>query len=76
MAVGKPVISTNLPGIIREFGKENGILYAGTPEMVPEMANTLSVEGTIKKHSIAARLYVQDLDWDTITDKFEKILFT
>ncbi len=74
MAVGKPVISTNLPGIIREFGKENGILYAGTPEMVPEMANILSAEGTIKNHGIAARLYVKDLDWDTITDTFEQTL--
>jgi len=76
MAVGKPVISTKLPGIIREFGMENGVLYVESPEMVPETAYVLTTNGTIKNHSNSARLYVQNLDWRTITDTFEEALFT
>ena len=75
MALGKPVISTMLPGIMREFGEGNGVLYVETPEMVPETAYTLATNGSIKNHGNSARMYVQDLDWDTITDTFEKFLW-
>jgi glycosyltransferase involved in cell wall biosynthesis len=71
MAIGKPVICTKLPGIMREFGNENGVLYVESPEMVVETAYTIATNGTIKKHGISARVYVQNLDWDTITDTFE-----
>lgn len=27
--------------------------------------------GTIKKHSVSTTVYVQNLDWGTITDTFE-----
>jgi len=71
MAMGKPVISTKLPGIMREFGEEHGVLYADSTEKVPETAYTIATNGSIKNHGNSARLYVQDLDWDTITDTFE-----
>jgi glycosyltransferase involved in cell wall biosynthesis len=71
MALGKPVICTRLPGIIREFGEGNGVLYADTPEKVPETAYAMATNGSIKQHGISARAYVQDLDWDTVTDTFE-----
>jgi glycosyltransferase involved in cell wall biosynthesis len=71
MTLGKPVICTRLPGIIREFGEGNGVLYADTPEKVPETAYAMATNGSIKQHGISARAYVQDLDWDTVTDTFE-----
>ena len=74
MALGKPVISTKLPGILREFGEGNGVLYADSPAKVPETAYTIATNGTLKNHGNSARLYVQDLDWDTITDMFEKAI--
>ena len=76
MAIGKPVISTKLPGILREFGMENGVLYVDYPEMIPETAYALTTSGTIKNHSNSARLYVQNLDWKMIADTFEDALFT
>jgi glycosyltransferase involved in cell wall biosynthesis len=76
MAIGKPVISTKLPGVMREFGLENGVLYVDSPEMVPEAAYAISTNGTIKNQSNSARLYVQNLDWRMITDTFEEALFT
>jgi glycosyltransferase involved in cell wall biosynthesis len=36
MAMGKPVITTMLPGIMKEFGKENGISYVNNPADVPK----------------------------------------
>jgi glycosyltransferase involved in cell wall biosynthesis len=71
MAIGKPVISTKLPGIMREFGDGNGVLYADSPEMVPETAYAITTDGSIREHGNSARRFVQDLDWNTITDTFE-----
>jgi hypothetical protein len=33
MAMKKPVITTQLPGLMKEFGEDNGILYVIKPEM-------------------------------------------
>ena len=74
MAIGKPVISTKLPGIMREFGEGNGVLYADSPERVPETAYAITTEGSIREHGNSARLFVQTLDWKTLTDTFEEAL--
>ena len=74
MAMGKPVICTKLPGIIREFGEGNGVLFVESSEMVLETAYTIATNGTIKNHGNSARKYVQNLDWDTITDIFEQTI--
>jgi glycosyltransferase involved in cell wall biosynthesis len=74
MAIGKPVICTRLPGIMREFGEGNGVFYADTPKMVAEIAYTMATNGSIKNYGKSARMYVQDLDWDTITDSFEQAI--
>jgi glycosyltransferase involved in cell wall biosynthesis len=74
MAIGKPVISTKLPGIMREFGDGNGVLYVESPEMVPETAYAITTDGSIREHGNSARMFVQDLDWDTITDIFEQTI--
>jgi len=74
MALGKPVICTKLPGIMREFEEWNGVIYVKTPEMVPETAYTIATNGSIKNHGNSARTYVENLDWATITDKFEQAI--
>jgi len=74
MAMGKPVICTKLPGIIREFGEGNGVLFVESSEMVLETAYTIATNGTIKNHGNSARTYVQKLDWDTITVTFEQTI--
>lgn len=42
MACGKPVISTKLPGIIKEFGYDNGVEYVDDPKEVTDKAIRLS----------------------------------
>ncbi len=75
MAVGKPVICTKLPGIMREFEEGNGVLYVESPAKVPEMAYTIVSNGSIKNHGNSSRSFVQNLDWNSITNRFEEFIF-
>lgn len=75
MAMGKPVISTTLPGIMKEFGNNNGIIYIKRPEEAIEKALELSNE-SLKKLGKKARSYVIKNNWTDIVIDFEKIIFT
>jgi glycosyltransferase involved in cell wall biosynthesis len=74
MAIGKPVICTKLLGIMREFGEGNGVLYVESPKLVPELACTIVSNGSIKNQGNSSRIFVQNLDWNSITDTFEGVL--
>lgn len=74
MAMGKPVVSTRLPGIMKEFGEGNGVVYIGKPEDAVEEAIRLIQDGSLKELGVKARSFVERYSWDNITDEFEKIL--
>ncbi|MBA7625445.1 D-inositol-3-phosphate glycosyltransferase [subsurface metagenome] len=74
MAMGKPVISTRLPGIVEEFGKNNGVAYVDRPEDVISKAIELARDGSAKKLGLKGREFVERNSWDKITDGFEEIL--
>jgi glycosyltransferase involved in cell wall biosynthesis len=74
MAMGKPVISTKLSGVMREFGEGNGVVYVNEPADVINKAKSLVKDGKIGKVGDRARKFVQKYSWDSITDEFEKIL--
>jgi len=74
MAMEKPVISTKLPGIILEFGNNNGVLYVNKPEDVLEKALELNKNKKIKEEGRKARKFVENLNWDKIVEDFEKII--
>jgi len=44
MAMGKPVITTILSGIMKEFRKENGISYVNEASKVPKEALKTDVQ--------------------------------
>lgn len=69
MAMGKPVITTKLPGVMKEFGSDNGIIYVDKPEDVIE-AFKLNLTENGKK----ARAFIEGNDWNKITDEFEELL--
>lgn len=71
MAMGKPIIATNLPGIIKEFGANNGVTYIDSPEHALTAAMDLYHSDHFRKQGIDAKKFVENLDWDTITDKFQ-----
>jgi len=74
MAASKPVIATRLPGIMKEFGEDNGVVYVDRPEDALWKAIELIENGCIEKEGIKARKFVEGNSWDKITDEFEKIL--
>jgi len=74
MAAGKPVISTNLPGIINEFGLDNGIIYVNRPEDVLLKAVEMINAGISKDIGLIAKKYIEKYSWNSIADEFEGIL--
>lgn len=74
LAMGKPIISTRLPGIMKEFGEDNGIVYIDRPEDTVAKAIELVQNGTIEELGRKARSFAEKHSWDRITNEFEKVL--
>jgi glycosyltransferase involved in cell wall biosynthesis len=74
MAMGKPVISTKLPGVMKEFGTENGVVYIDTPEDAIGKALDLIKIGQIEELGKKANEFVNKCNWDYITDCFESVI--
>lgn len=74
MAMEKPVIATDLPGVMMEFGNTNGVFYVNQPEDVLKRAIDLIESDNIKKEGKKAKKFVENNDWNKIADHFEKIM--
>ena len=74
LAMGKPIIATRLPGIIKEFGYESGVSYIGRAEDVVRAANELITTGNLAEEGEKARSTVESHDWNVIIDEFERRL--
>ena len=59
-----------LPGIMKEFGEENGISYVNEASEVPKTALKIDIQIEGNK----ARKYAENCDWKEITDEFEENL--
>jgi len=70
MALHKPVISTKLPGILQEFGYDNGVTYIDEPQDVLKVYDSIN----IKHQGLKARKFVESNDWELITTKFLRVL--
>lgn len=69
------MISTKLPGIMKEFGVGNGVIYVDRPEDVIDVVLKLSNEPKrlqdIRKN---AYNFVKGFSWTKTTDRFELLL--
>lgn len=74
MAMKKPVISTKLPGMMKEFGQDNGVVYIDKPQDVVTKTLELIQNGSLEELGSKARSFVEKYSWDNITDEFERIL--
>ena len=74
MAMEKPVISTRLPGVVTEFGQNNGVVYVEQPEDVVAKAIELVRNSRVQELGLKARSFVEKYSWDNITNEFERIL--
>lgn len=71
MAAGKPVIATRLPGLVKEFGDNNGMNFIDNSSETVNVATNMQSSKVIISEGKKSRLFVNDLDWDSITRKFE-----
>ena len=74
MAMKKPVVATRLPGVLKEFGERNGVIFVNKPEDVVAKAIELVRNGRVEEIGSRARSFVEKYSWDTITDEFEGVL--
>jgi glycosyltransferase involved in cell wall biosynthesis len=74
MAAGKPVIATKSLGLLKEFGKDNGILYVEEPGDVLKEALKMVENGNTCMLGMKGKRYVESRDWEVVTQKFEEIL--
>jgi len=74
MAMKKPVIATRLPGVLKEFGEGNGVVFVDQPENVVAKAIELVQNGTLERLGSRSRSFVGRYSWDIIADEFERIL--
>lgn len=74
MAMKKPVITTKLPGVMKEFGEDHGVIYVDKPEDTLDKAIELIESETIKEYGSKARKFVEKYNWDNVVNDFEAIL--
>jgi len=74
MASQKPVIATRLPGLVKEFGEDNGVLYIDKPEEVLRLAEELERSNRTRSEGIKARKFVEPSSWDVVVGEFEEKL--
>jgi len=74
MAAGKPVIATSIYGIMKEFGKNNGVIYVDKPEDVLMKAIALIDSKETNLEGLNARNFVEKISWNNIIDKFEEFV--
>lgn len=74
MAMGKPVITTKLPGVMKEFGEGSGVVYVDRPEDTLRIGIELIERGMLEEYGSKGRAFVKRYGWDDIVDEFEEIL--
>lgn len=75
LACGKPVLATKLPGIIKEFGIGNGIVYVDSPDKIISKARELMRSPErIVEIGLNGYRFVSALGWPDLTDQFEFLL--
>lgn len=74
MAAGKPVLATRLPGVMKEFGNNNGIIYVNEAREVVKRTVELIKNGSLAEQGLKAKRFVERYSWDNVTQDFEAIL--
>lgn len=73
LAMAKPVICTRLPGVLKEFGYDSGIVYIDKPEDVFSCIKQLS-KSKIEDLKEDATRFVKGYSWGSIVSEFETLL--
>ncbi len=74
MAMKKPVLSTRLAAVFREFGESSGIVFVEKPEDVLARAGELVKDSLVQKLGERARQCMEKYSWDNILREYQQIL--
>jgi len=74
MAMKKTVVATRLPGVVKEFGEGNGVVYVDRPEDTVQKALEIIQDGNLQELGAKARKFAQRYNWERIANEFELIL--
>lgn len=75
MASGKPIVATDLPGVRREMGEDNGIIYVNNPaEVVRKAVELIDSHANLTEYGNRNRSFIEKFSWDNSTHEFERIL--
>jgi glycosyltransferase involved in cell wall biosynthesis len=72
MSLGKPIISTHLPGVEEEFSHYNGIDYVDKPEDI--LQKSIDIKLNYIEMGLQSKEYVSKCDWNMLTGKMESLL--
>ncbi|MFN2117151.1 MAG: glycosyltransferase family 4 protein [Candidatus Promineifilaceae bacterium] len=76
LAAGRPVVASSLPGLVTEFGEDNGILYGAGSLDVFAKALAMSEQQEFA-HALAAKgreFAEKNANWEETADHFEEVL--
>jgi len=73
LAMAKPVICTKLPGVLKEFGYDSGIVYIDKPEEVLSCIKQLN-RSRVRDLKEDAMTFIKDYNWDSIVSDFESLI--
>ena len=74
MSMSKPVIATELPGVQKEFGENNGVFYVKTPQEVYHKALDIIENHDLINLGLKSRNFVLKNDWNTVVEDFKSIV--
>ena len=75
MAMRKPVVTTKLPGVMKESGEGCGVVYFDKPEGALRRGIFGLIEGgVVEEYGPAAWRFVEEYGWDDVVDEFEGIV--
>ena len=72
--MGKPVITTKLPGVMKEFGEDRGEIYVERSEDALWKAVELIESGVVEECGSKTRRFVEDSGWGDLVEEFEGVL--
>uniref|UniRef100_A0A7C3IXW3 Glycosyltransferase n=1 Tax=Candidatus Methanomethylicus mesodigestus TaxID=1867258 RepID=A0A7C3IXW3_9CREN len=71
LAAGKPVVSTRLPGIVKEFGYDNWVFYVSAPEEVIPRCASIIEKMDLKEEGENIVRASSKFDWKYVVECFE-----
>jgi glycosyltransferase involved in cell wall biosynthesis len=76
MAMNKPVLSTALPGVISQFGKSSGIIFAkNQKDMIEQIEFLIPKRNKLKERATYGCDYVKkNFTWKKIVEDFKTIM--